>query len=458
MKKKNLTDLYKKQLAESAEKAPEGLWDDIARELDYLEDEQLITQYKKELHQSPEKAPAGLWADISRKMDIDEVWGGIAAGLDQQTKKSGLWWIGRAIAAAIAILLVSTLSVWLINNFSGTVPGLAETNSETRAPEQDLPPQKFDSVNPVDFATPPVRVAASADNKTKNDNEDATQITQASLEEANQLPEAGNASDGILPNTLFAVQTESSYTMQGNPAMVTTSLPPAPSVIIPKQDLITTSNPIIHSTQDGNTAIFALGFTTAMKNTWLFNHETFKGFDPASGSKTHVKIYPDIAVGFRYFFPGKWSIESNFSFSSNAGQSYQQYIYGRFSQREIILNYFHAEILAGYNHRKRWIIGSGSISHSSSAGFYYGILNAANESIAGEKEDVSPLYRKDDYGFVAGHNLHIAVAGNLVFSPGLYFTWGIPNIYQGEHILPSLKRTHNSSVELRLSLHYNFSR
>jgi hypothetical protein len=74
------------------------------------------------------------------------------------------------------------------------------------------------------------------------------------------------------------------------------------------------------------------------------------------------------------------------SFSSSAGQSYEQYIYGRYSQREIALNYFHAEVLAGFNHRKRWIVRSNAISHSTSLGFYYAMLNTARENIAGEKQ------------------------------------------------------------------------
>jgi hypothetical protein len=113
MKEKKLIDLLQKQLAQSSEKAPEGLWDDIAREMD--EKAQLIsTIYKEELAQSAEIAPAGLWDDISRKMDIDEVWEGVATGLDEEKRKGGFWWFNRGVAAAIAILLIGTLSVWFI--------------------------------------------------------------------------------------------------------------------------------------------------------------------------------------------------------------------------------------------------------------------------------------------------------------------------------------------------------
>jgi hypothetical protein len=209
---------------------------------------------------------------------------------------------------------------------------------------------------------------------------------------------------------------------------------------------------------DAGTSVLALGFTTAMKNTWLFNHETFQGFEPGSGSTTRMQIYPDVAVNLRYLMSERWKMESSLSFSSSAGQSYEQYIYGRYSQREIALKYFHVELLAGYNHRKRWVVRSNTISHSSSMGIYYGVLNGANESIAGKKEDISMLYRKNDYGIVTGHNLNIPIFGNLLFSPGINITWGLPNIYQGQYTLPSLKRTHNRSIELRFSLYYNFSR
>lgn len=492
MKEKKLIDLYKKQLAQSSEKAPEGLWDDIARELDEnqlisrykeelagsaekapaglwddiakeMDENQLISQYKEEVAQSAEKAPVGLWDDISRKMDLDEVWEGVATGLDEDNKKRKgvFWWFNRGVAAAIAILLVSTLSVWFFNNLSSPEADLAVT--EGMETERTMPANEGQAEESAEVTLPvkqPEFTITIAGRSTRDEAIQETENTAiAALQEQDDAYEDENILQSLLQENITAQGITAFDPLVASTASLSTMGQPSLQGMSSYDSTEEESKYNLNLPQtDTDNSVLALGFTTAMKNTWLFNHETFRGFDPGSGSKTNVQIYPDVAVSLRYLLSDRWKIESSFSFSSGAGQSYEQFIYGRYSQREIALNYFHAEVLTGFNHSKRWVVRSHAISHTTSVGLYYGMLNAANESIAGKKEDISSLYRKDDYGIVTGHNLNIPVFGNLIFSPGMYITWGLPNIYQGEYTLPSLKKTHNRSVELRLSLYYNFSR
>ena len=455
MDESQLISRYKEELANSAEKAPAGLWDDIAREMD---ENQLISQYKEELAQSAEKAPAGLWDDISRKMDLDEVWEGVATNLEEEKRKGGFWWINRGVAAAIAILLVSSLSVWFVSNLSSPEAEFAVTETEQTAPAREGETEET-SEAPIPTRQPEFTIAITGSSDREEAIQEITETAIASLQEQDDTFQDENQflSD-LQESTLAYVSSAPDLLITATTSLLTTGRPSLQEMSTHSlQDEEIEYELSLPDTDAGN-GMLALGFTTAMKNTWLFNHETFQGFNPGSGSRTNVQIYPDVAVSLRYLLSERWKMESSLSFSSSAGQSYEQYIYGRYSQRDITLNYFHAEILAGYQHRKRWVVRSNAISHGTSLGLYYGVLNAANESIAGEKEDISTLYRKDDYGIVTGHNFNIPVIGNLMFSPGMYITWGLPNIYQGEYTLPSLKRTHNRSVELRFSLYYNFSR
>jgi hypothetical protein len=446
-----LISAYNEQLTESSEKAPEGIWDDIAGKMDEL---QLISAYQEQLAQSSEDAPEGMWDDMARKMDIDEVWKGVAAGLHENKKSGFVIWFNRGIAAAIAILVISTLSLWLLlNPFS---PGTDLAHSELTAPANEnqavVPTEEEPSIRQPEFS-----LSITGSNGQNIKDVDDNLIASAQEQDSRNQEESISQSDArkITPDN---GSTTLNPLMNAGATLATLgspSLRERSSYSLSEEESQYNLN--ISNANAGSGAL-ALGFTTAMKNTWLFNHETFQGFDPGSGSRTHLKFYPDVAVSLGYQFSERWKMESNFSISSSAGQSYEQYIYGRFSQREITLRYFQAEVLAAYNHRKRWVIRSNTMSHSTYMGLYYSVLNAAHESIAGEKEDISELYKKNDYGIITGHNLNIPITGKLMFSPGIYFTWGLPNIYQAEYTLPSLKRTHNRSVELRFSVYYNFSR
>ncbi len=456
MDEKKLIDLYKSQLAQSQQQAPEGLWDEIAFNMDQADENQLVHHYKTQLALGTEKAPEGLWEDISRKMDIDEVWGDIAKQLDKDKRTGGFWWFNTRIAAAIAILLLSTVSVWLISNLSSPNAELVVEATEFITPDDErdygestnsnrgVPPSEFNNT-------------LAGSNSEGNSNQGVGAIAISPL----KSPEDIFREENYLPhNSKEAASvsgTSTLYPLRTNPAILATTAQPygqkVADIVPEKTEKLT---PARLSVEDAGKGMLALGFTTAMKNTWLYNHETFQGFNPNSGTTTRMQIYPDIAVSLRYRFSEHWEMESSLSFSSRSGQNYEQYIFGRYSQREISLNYFHAEILAAYKHRNRWLIHS--VSHSTSLGLYYGLLNSASETIAGMKEDISGVYRGDDYGIIGGHYLNIPITGRLLFSPGIHFTLGLPNIYQGAYTFPSLKRTHNSSVELRLSLYYNFSR
>ncbi len=458
MNEKKLIELYKKQLAQSSEKAPEGLWDDIAGKMDTEDEGQLISQYKEELAKSSEKAPVGLWDDISRKMDLDEVWEGVATGLDEEKKAGGFWGFHRGIAAAIALLLISTLSVWFVGNLSSPDAEFAVTEPELTAPAHEGRSEETIEA-PTPTRQPEFSIAITGGTDKEEAIQEIAETAIASLQEQDaSFQEENKFLSDLQESTLAYGSSVLNPLISATASLMTAGRPSLQEMSSHSLQDEEINNEISLPATGAGSGLLALGFTTSMKNTWLFNHETFQGFNPGSGSRTHVQIYPDIAMSIRFALSKRWEAESSLSFSSNTGQTYDQYIFGRYSQREIALNYFQAEALANYKHPTRWVFRSHPISHSSSAGFYYGVLNSASEIIAGEKEDISTLYRGDDYGIITGHKLNIPLSGKLLFSPGIQIKWGLPNIYKGEYTLPSLKRTHNRSIELRFSLYYNFSR
>lgn len=454
MKEKNLIDLYRKQLAESAEKAPEGLWEEIAHAMDADSEQMLIQQYQEQVAHSSEKAPEGLWDSMARKMDIDEVWEGIAAGLVEERRK-GFIWFDRRIAAAIAFLLISSLSVWFISNLFFPRVEIADTETEIIKIDELIDSQEPAPDTPGQATSPEFTIAIIESNDDTIKPELNTTALVILEDQQGELFDDRMAGE-IFHENLYEEQIISIDPIEFRGGILIEGGLPSLAEYVPGHSnaAIASDYNFDRMVSNDSPGIFALGITTSMKNTWLFNNETFQGFNPSSGTTTHLQIYPDIAVNLRYRASDRWELESSLSFSSNTGQNYEQYIYGRYSQRSISLNYFHGEVLTNYQHRYRWVIRSQAISHSTAFGLYYARLNTATETIAGVKQDISDLYLNNDYGLIVGHNLNIPIAGRLMFSPGLHITWGLPNIYQGEYVLPSLKRTHNRSIEFRLSLYY----
>jgi hypothetical protein len=461
VKAKSLIDLYRKQLAQSPRKAPEGLWEDIAGKMDAMDEQQLIQLYTSQVGQSSEKAPEGLWENIARKMDIDEVWGNVAAGLEKRGRAGRYRWLASRVAAAAAFLLMATLSVWIANNWLSPKAELADAETETIDPGTSADPREPATGISGEAPAPEIRIAASGRNEdVRTTGSEEEKAVLASFPEQDKT--AGGESillettpDGFFLENLLPAQPAGGFGAMLEMGGMPTIVEKTPLHLYASTEASSDFGDIVSGEDPG---VLSLGVSTAMKNTWLFNHETFQGFSPGSGIATQMQIYPDIAINLRYRASHKWALQSNMSFSSNAGQRYEQFIFGRYSQRSIALNYFHGEVLAGYRHNQRWVVRTRTIFHSTTLGFYYGRLNAASETIAGEREDVSALYRKEDYGLIAGHNLDIPLSGRMMFSPGLYITWGLPNIYKGAYTLPALKRTHNRSIELRLSLYYNLTR
>ncbi|HSV88167.1 MAG TPA: outer membrane beta-barrel protein, partial [Bacteroidales bacterium] len=204
-----------------------------------------------------------------------------------------------------------------------------------------------------------------------------------------------------------------------------------------------------------NQPVLALGFSAGIKNTWLFSNETFLGLAGYNGHRTELSFVPDFALTLRYQVRPQWEVEAGLSFSSNVGQSYYQYIHGRFSRKDISLNYIHGEIMANYLSRRSWVVLQNTLRLNSTIGFYLAGLNNAFESIEGERFDVSHNYQSIDYGLILGQNVDIELPGNLTFSPGIRLSWGLPNIHERMPDLPEFMwKTLNRSLEFRLAVLY----
>ncbi len=436
---------YSAQLAQNQHIAPEAIWEGIEQVLD----NELIGRYKKQLAERPEKAPAGTWQNIQHRLDIDEVWSRVAGKLNAHDRYSVLWFYASRAAAVAGLIITIGLGAWFA--FDGPQQRQVALKQHEKAASQthteSLPQTPSEEIQPetgtiiLNLAATPINnieksplIATTAD-----DIAESVMIYDRFTYNPMASLQAKLASDrGILKPEIQQIFKDK---LRNEPTL----LPPAGN-----------EKTEFASNQDFDNARFiGFGLSAGIKNTWLFSNQTFLALAGHNGHRTKLSLIPDLALNFRYLATPRIEIEAGFSASTNVGQSYQQYIYGRFANKDISLNYLHAELLANFRGKRSWMLGPHHIKLSSSFGFYVAGLNYASESIMGEKTNITNNYRNWDFGIILGQNVDFAVTKNLTLSPGVRLTWGMPNIQKQMPDQPEfMSKTFNRSFEFRVAFVY----
>lgn len=201
---------------------------------------------------------------------------------------------------------------------------------------------------------------------------------------------------------------------------------------------------------------FSGGYSIMCKNTWLLNHETFDGLKSESLNTTEIVIFPDVGLSLLYSVNKKLLLQSDGFFYSNTGQKYSEYISGHYSRKKIVLKYSTIALSAKY----RFILNGGLIPRSSInliAGGYLSALHHADQKINSDLEHVGSQYIRYDLGVRLGSEIEMTLNDDLSLAPGIFLSYGIPNIYKGDGYIPGyLRRTHNAGVEFHLTFYYHF--
>ncbi len=422
----------------------------------------LIERYKKQAAESKETAPFDLWPDISRKLDVEEIWDNVSARLDREEKKKPLWMWASWAAVLVGVMFLGSLFFIDLNNKSrldrqltdgqpNSLPAISKTDVASDDLEDILKIQPpADSVITIREAVPSSALLA-VDEGSKMDHIffDSSAIAKRKPDRADDL----FAASQIFSNGNNQIETE--YLDLIQLAQIPVDLPnilnKTMSLQLPEQ-----ANDIFFALNGSQDLSF--GLTTAIKNTWLFNQETIDGFNVYVPGKTNLKFFPDLGLNVRYRFFSQWAFEVGAFFSSRTGQSYNQFIYGRFTQKEIALNYMQFELLGSRVGKRPLAYNLKLIQPRTSAGIYLAKLNTASETIGGEREKVTDRYNNNDFGFILGQDFDISLGDNLTLSPGFRLKWGLKNVYAGEAYIPaSLKETYNRSIEFRISIDYHLN-
>lgn len=428
-----------------------------------MKQKDLIERYKKQAAESKETAPFDLWPEISRKLDVEEIWDNVSARLDREEKKKPILMWASWAAVLVGVIFLGSLFFIDLNNKNRSdrqlasgqpigVPTITEVDEAIVEQEDILKIQAPADTTITNRIEEPFSTLPAFGESSKRDH-----ISFDSSAFENRRPDGDDgffAASQIFTNGQS--QPENEYLDLIQLAQIPVDLPiilnTTMSLQLPEQ-----ADDIFFALNGSQSLSF--GFTSALKNTWLFNQETMDGFDVNVPGKTNLKFFPDLGVNVKYRFLPQWAVEMGAFFSSRTGQSYNQFIYGRFTQKEIALNYMQFELMGSRVGRRSLAYNSKVIQPRISAGIYLAKLNTASETIGGEREKVIDRYNNNDFGFILGQDFDISLGDNLTLSPGLRLKWGMKNVYAGEAYIPaSLKPTYNRSIEFRISLDYHLDR
>lgn len=198
------------------------------------------------------------------------------------------------------------------------------------------------------------------------------------------------------------------------------------------------------------------GFITLYKNTWLLNQETFDGLKSETLNTTEYVFFPDAGLSLNYSLGKYWSLQADGFFYSSTGQQYHDYIYGQYLRKKITLRYSTVSFSVKYNFPVAGFFPPRSTVNIL-AGGYLSFLHHAGQTIGREKENIISQYNRYDFGIRCGGEIEIYINNKLSVAPGIFTTFGMPNIYKGDGTIPgNLRRTNNGSGGFHLTIYYHY--
>jgi len=376
--------------------------------------------------------PEEIWQNISNDLDIDDVWGKVTEDLNYESSLTSYDRFSFAVTSAGLILLLLVELFYNspeINKFKAislepateesSVEQRKDLNADTRDKDiKILTPRRNgitlnNSLSVVDLNPNPINII---------------------IRDSNQDHRLLNLEIDYIPNLgLYPLQE--------------VNFP-----ILSLQDI-----PIIHDEKvvkrTRNYKAY-IGVTSSIRNVWLLNDLTFRGFDENELHSTVPDF--DMAIGLvsGITLSDRLATQGEMMIISNYGQKYRDYINGRYVKRDLDLDYFQLNVVFSY---KLKLHNENKLSSSILLGPYWGLLKSASENIGQETLDIKSNYRQSVFGVILGYEYLWSVSPRLGLHSGLRFTYGISNIYSGNNLIPaSFRKTHPGAVSLNLGIRYNF--
>ena len=243
-------------------------------------DADLIKKYKQQLALRQEKAPAEAWLSITQRLDNDEVWRRIASRLSATDKRS-LWLSYASMAAAVAGLIVTVgLATWIFFGWNQQ-PQIAKTDVEDLCETPHSTPEE--ALTPVPESA--IQVPEAVHEVHAPELAHVEVVPQALQEEQNFLKVLTDGRHMYAPLASLApglLMLQSNNIFEG----MTAALPKEQIQGFEDDPVLLTPGPADGEIFTLASGTLGLGFSAGIRNTWLFNNQTFLAIAGYNGHTT----------------------------------------------------------------------------------------------------------------------------------------------------------------------------
>jgi hypothetical protein len=410
-----------------------------------------------------------IWEKISNEMDIDEVWNGISSDLDiVMPVNSGSGRFVKYVAAVLIIIIgLITVRIAFLDSGINRKDILTENKQNQQSTKLTMKSKPGDSHTGEQMkGNIPPALKRSLDknsdiNKTTLPERDRTDlIREATIPVRNEFVSEVFAASEMVDSDLVVSQNKISVEKSNNlPVLI--PVDPKKIDFFSKMDSdglkINENSPTAgFSLPITNKGRISVGLKILFKNSWLLNHETLDGLKSESLNSTEIVFFPDAGLSLNYLLSRSWLLQAEGFLYSNTGQEYFEYIYGHYSRKKITLRYSTISLSVKYK-----FTGRERFLHRSSinlvVGGYMSVLQYADQRVNTDLENIGSQYEKFDFGIRLGSEIELPLSDHLSLAPGLFLSFGLPNIYKGNSNIPGYsKRTHNGSEGFQLAFYYHF--
>jgi hypothetical protein len=378
--------------------------------------------YKNNMESQQEEPPEALWDAIQNDLDVEQVWARLDHALPLN-KKRPIYGI-LAVAASLALLISAGL--WMFNRPEQRTRDFSLSSMT----EQALTPMERLAYKPLNtyFAgniMPRESLVPTPTSPLLQTHTPASTISHLYI----HRPFAAY---------LYPLETDRTALLAAR------SIQPTDKQIYSDIDIPD------HSWQ--REAIWQVGVTGQLANTWMVNTKTIEGLQSDNLTTTNATFGNSIGLHVTWLASPRMKIKNEWHVLSRTGQSYHEYINGQYVTTSLDLNYINTALLFYYHplNNKPY--------HSIALGLYSGMLQEATRQKNGDMERITGDYANFDFGLLLGYEYEHRIAKGLSLGSGIYTRYGLTNIFAGNQIVPAyLNQTRNAAFLLSFSVNYQLN-
>lgn len=219
-------------------------------------------------------------------------------------------------------------------------------------------------------------------------------------------------------------------------------------------ELITFSKDSVNEETDKIIGYYGIGLSA--NRTWLNDNRLKRASEGSSLYKAIASNNLSFKFNAGLHLNQNWAIQSDITLLGSIGQSYGEYINGKYKEGNINVNYNGLQI--GIKRNLPSLYGTANLLNKQIivggyANHIYEVTQNENILINNENNQliISGLYKNWDFGIWGGIEIFYRLNDSYLLGTALHYKYGLNNIYKGDNEIPAYLRETNTS-ELSLSI------